>query len=52
MLNLSKQIVCDGEGISKLIEVNVKNAKNINQASNIAFSIAESLLVKTAVSGE
>ena len=52
MLNLSKQIVCDGEGISKLIEVNVLNAKNKIQAKKIAFSIGESLLVKTAVFGE
>jgi len=49
---LSKQIVSDGEGISKLIEVNVINAKNDNQAKNIGFSVANSLLVKTAVSGE
>ena len=52
MINLAKQIVCDGEGITKLIEVNVVNAKNKNQALKIAFSIAESLLVKTAIHGE
>jgi len=52
MLNLSKQIVSDGEGISKLIEVEVSNAKNKIQASKVAFSIAESILVKTAVAGE
>ena len=52
MLNLSKQVVCDGEGISKLIEVNIKNAQTKIQAAKIAFSIAESPLVKTAVFGE
>jgi len=52
MLNLSKQIVSDGEGISKLIEVNVFNANNYSQASRVAFSVAESILVKTAVAGE
>ena len=52
MLNLSKQIVCDGEGISKLIEVNVINAQTKIQATRTAFSIAESLLIKTAVYGE
>jgi len=52
MLSLSKQIVSDGEGISKLIEVTVSNAKNKTQASNVAFSIAESSLVKTAIAGE
>ena len=52
MIKLAQQIVCDGEGISKLIEVNVTNAKNKNQAKKIAFSIGESLLVKTATFGE
>ena len=52
MLNLSHQIVCDGEGISKLIEVNVFKAKSKIQAKKIAFSIAESLLVKTAIFGQ
>ncbi len=52
MHNLSKQIVCDGEGISKLISVNVVNAKSKNQAKKIAFSIAESNLVKTAIYGK
>ena len=52
MIELAKQIVCDGEGISKLIEVNVSNAKNKIQAKKIAFSIAESLLVKTAICGQ
>ena len=35
-----------------MIEVNVMNAKTKIQASKIAFSIAESLLVKTAIFGE
>ena len=52
MIKLAQQIACDGEGISKLIEVNVTNAKNKNQAKKIAFSIGESLLVKTAIFGE
>ena len=52
MQNLAKQIVSDGEGISKLIEVTVINAKNKIQASKVAFSIAESTLVKTAIAGE
>ena len=52
MLSLAKQVVSDGEGISKLIEVKVTSAKNKTQASNIAFSIAESILVKTAIAGE
>ena len=52
MENLAKQIVLDGEGISKLIEINVIKAKNYKQASLVAFSVANSLLVKTAVSGQ
>ena len=52
MRKLAQQIVCDGEGISKLIEVNVFNANSKTQAKKIAFSIAESLLVKTAICGE
>ncbi len=52
MIKLAKQIACDGEGASKLIEVNVVKAKNKVQAKKIAFSIGESMLVKTAIFGE
>lgn len=52
MHDLSLQIVCDGEGISKLMQINVFNAKTYNQASLIAFSVANSPLVKTAIAGE
>ena len=52
MHNLSTQIICDGEGISKLMQINVSNAKSYNQASKIAFSIGNSPLVKTAVAAE
>ncbi len=51
MHNLSQQIIKDGEGLSKLIQVNVINAKNKTQAKNIAFSVANSPLVKTAIAG-
>ena len=51
MKKLSKQIISDGEGISKLIEVDVINAKNKEQAKSVAFSVGESLLVKTAIAG-
>ena len=49
MLNLSKQIVTDGEGAKKLIKITVKNAKNYKSAKNIGFSISNSLLVKTTL---
>ncbi len=52
MHDLSLQVIKDGEGISKLIRVNVLNARSKNQAKKVAFSIANSPLVKTAVSGE
>ena len=52
MLNLAKQIVIDGEGAKKIIEITVENAKTINSAKKIAFSIANSPLVKTAIAGE
>jgi len=51
-LNLSKQIIVDGEGAKKFITINVINSKSLASAKNIAFSIANSPLVKTAVAGE
>ena len=51
-LNLAKQIVVDGEGAKKFLTINVINAKSLGSAKNIAFSIANSPLVKTAVAGE
>ena len=52
LLNLAKRVVSDGEGASKFITINVKNCKNENDAKKIAFSIANSPLVKTAIAGE
>jgi len=49
--SLAKMIVRDGEGATKLIEVNVKGAKSGDDAKRIAESIADSLLVKCAVLG-
>ena len=46
-LNLAKQIVVDGEGAKKFVTINVINAKSLSSAKNIAFSIANSPLVKT-----
>ena len=51
-LNLSKQIIVDGEGAKKFITIKVINSKSLASAKNIAFSIANSPLVKTAVAGE
>ena len=51
LLNLSKRIVADGEGASKFITINVTQSKTENDAKKIAFSIANSPLVKTAIAG-
>ncbi len=51
-LNLAKQVVVDGEGAKKFVTINVINAKSLSSAKKIAFSIANSPLVKTAVAGE
>ncbi len=52
LLNLAKRIVADGEGASKFITIDVQNCKTENDAKKIAFSIANSPLVKTAIAGE
>ena len=52
LLNLAKRVAADGEGASKFISVNVVNAKNFFDAKKVAFSIANSPLVKTAIAGE
>ncbi len=51
LLNLAKRVVADGEGASKFIEINVLKAKTEDNAKKIAFSIANSPLVKTAIAG-
>ena len=52
LLNLAKRIAADGEGASKFITVKVKGARNFRDAKKVAFSIANSPLVKTAIAGE
>jgi len=51
LLNLAKRIVADGEGASKFITINVMKSKTEDDAKKIAFSIANSSLVKTAIAG-
>ncbi len=51
-LNLAKQIVVDGEGAKKFLTIKVINSKSISSAKKIAFSVASSPLVKTAIAGE
>jgi glutamate N-acetyltransferase / amino-acid N-acetyltransferase len=52
LLNLSKRVVKDGEGATKFITINIVKSKNEKEARVIAFSIANSNLVKTAIAGE
>ena len=49
---LALQVVRDGEGARKQVEVTVTGAKSARSAKRIALSIANSPLVKTAVAGE
>ena len=52
LLNLAKRVVSDGEGASKFVQVKVSKSQNEETAKKIAFSIANSPLVKTAIAGE
>jgi len=51
-LDLAKQIVVDGEGAKKFITIKIINSETTERAKKIAFSIANSPLVKTAIAGE
>ena len=51
-IELSSMIVRDGEGATKIIQLNVINAKNKNLAQEICKKVSHSLLVKTAMYGE
>ena len=50
--DLAKQIVHDGEGATKFVEIITTGAKNRDIAINVAKSVANSPLVKTAIYGE
>ncbi len=52
MLDLAHQVVRDGEGASKFVEINVRHAATQADARQIAMAIANSPLVKTAIAGE
>jgi glutamate N-acetyltransferase/amino-acid N-acetyltransferase len=52
MLDLAHQIVRDGEGATKFVEVRVRGAADDADARCVARAIANSPLVKTAIAGE
>ncbi|MCA9729579.1 MAG: bifunctional glutamate N-acetyltransferase/amino-acid acetyltransferase ArgJ, partial [Candidatus Eisenbacteria bacterium] len=49
--NLAEQIVADGEGVSKVLQVEIAGAETEDAARRVAQAVACSLLVKTAVAG-
>lgn len=49
---LAQLVVRDGEGATKFVTVNVKNALNFKDAKVIAEAISNSMLVKTALYGQ
>lgn len=51
-LELAKKIVKDAEGATKFIQINVGGAKNNKIAKTLAFAVANSNLLKTAIFGE
>jgi len=51
-LDLAKQLVKDGEGVTKLVEIIVRGAVSDSDAIKIADTVAHSPLVKTAFFGE
>jgi glutamate N-acetyltransferase/amino-acid N-acetyltransferase len=52
MLDLAKQVTRDGEGATKLVEIQITSAATKRDAHLAAMAIANSPLVKTAVAGE
>jgi len=51
-LDLAKQLVRDGEGVTKLVEIIVRGAVSDSDARKVADTVAHSPLVKTAFFGE
>ena len=49
--DLSKMIIEDGEGATKVIKITVHKSYNMLQAKKIAYSLANSNLIKTAMFG-
>ncbi|MGD9916792.1 MAG: bifunctional glutamate N-acetyltransferase/amino-acid acetyltransferase ArgJ [Paenirhodobacter sp.] len=52
MLDLAQQVVKDGEGATKFVEIRVTGAETPEDAHRVAMAVANSPLVKTAIAGE
>jgi len=48
-IELAQSIIRDGEGASKFVTINVERAGNVSEALSVAYAVAESPLVKTAL---
>lgn len=48
-MELARAIVRDGEGATKLVEVSVEEAASVQEARDVAYTVAHSPLVKTAL---
>lgn len=51
-VKLAKMIAADGEGATKLIEVNCRGARTAEDAHQVVLAVGKSPLVKTAMFGE
>jgi glutamate N-acetyltransferase/amino-acid N-acetyltransferase len=52
MMDLAHQVIRDGEGATKFVEVRVTGAASNSDAHRVAMAVANSPLVKTAVAGQ
>ncbi|PZQ97758.1 MAG: bifunctional ornithine acetyltransferase/N-acetylglutamate synthase [Cereibacter sphaeroides] len=52
MMDLAHQVIRDGEGATKFVEIRVTGAATAQDAHKVAMSIANSPLVKTAIAGQ
>ena len=52
MKELALKIVADSEGAKKVVEIRVDGARTVAEARKVAFTVANSKLVKTAFFGE
>ena len=52
MMDLAHQVIRDGEGATKFVEVRVSGAASDSEAHKVALAIANSPLVKTAIAGQ
>lgn len=52
MMDLAHQVVMDGEGATKFVQISVTGAATKGDAHRVAMAVANSPLVKTALAGE